>query len=163
MPRCQTKGGNLAHIDLVTSLGLTALSTMGAPTIGMLAENQEKANALQVCSLRLRHHAEAAGEAVASRISGGKCASHPLGSVVWAKSKGYPFWPSLVVTNGDAAGHGVKGEFILGWGEIRGVPKIIKGRASCHPVRHEQTLLIDVWVVWEIRFIRIPKMSSFRD
>lgn len=63
---------------------------------------------LATCSSRLRLHAEDLCKQ--NKGEGGPIREElPLGTVVWAKAKGYPPWPALVMSKGDAIAHGVKG------------------------------------------------------
>ena len=64
---------------------------------------------LALCSRRLRLHAEQICQSGSSDKAQQK-EQFPLGTVVWAKSKFYPPWPSLVVSKEDALAHGLKGE-----------------------------------------------------
>lgn len=79
------------------------------PVFAVTREMREK---LASCSLRLRWNAENMSK---QKTNPGKEAEEalPWGTVVWAKSKGYPSWPSLVLTKEDALAHGVKGAFSI--------------------------------------------------
>lgn len=84
----------------------------------LLSGNVGKKKALESCSKRLRVGAEAK----AIRLA--KLADNPIyaanekketenpilpGHVVWAKFKGCPTWPSLVMTHEEASANGLKG------------------------------------------------------
>ena len=72
----------------------------------LAAGGEERATALEACSLRLR----CAAEDKAKQLEDSSTERHLPGTVTWARAKGWPFWPSLICTREEAAANGVRGQ-----------------------------------------------------